>query len=52
MLNEEFNNITDKFFNVVKSISEKKLNYKLHSDYWTIREHIIHVCDSEINSYI
>jgi hypothetical protein len=38
--------------NKVDHLSEEVLNFRPNAESWTIKEHVIHVVDSEINNFI
>jgi hypothetical protein len=44
----EYKNIVRKFIELTTNISNEVLDFRPQSDFWTIREHIAHVFDSEI----
>ncbi|MBI9098483.1 MAG: hypothetical protein JEY91_08385 [Spirochaetaceae bacterium] len=49
--NETFNSATDEFLGLIRPLHGEITDFKPQSDYWTIEENIIHVCESEINAY-
>jgi hypothetical protein len=50
--NKDFINTTNKFIEFVNSLNGIILDYRPQIDFWTIRENILHVCDSEVNAYL
>jgi hypothetical protein len=50
--NKDFINTTNKFIEFVNTLNGKILDYRPQIDFWTIRENIHHVCDSEVNAYL